>query len=63
MPEQKTYRDWRKERGYTTKYVAGILEISPTTLTAKERGDVKFTKLQQKMLCDVYKISIEQIIE
>ena len=62
MLEQKTFRDWRKERGYTTKYVAGVLEISPTALTARERGEVMFTKLQQKILCDLYRISIKQVI-
>lgn len=62
MLEQKTFRDWRKERGYTTKYVAGVLEISPTALTARERRGRGFSKLEQKILCELYNIRIEQVL-
>lgn len=62
MIEKKTFRDWRITRGYTTKYVAGVLKTKPTTLTRKERKGYGFSKLEQKLLCDLYGISLSQVI-
>lgn len=61
--EKKSFREWRKERGYTTKYVADKLGITVPTLTAKERGKYDFTVLQKKILCDLYGVeSIKQVV-
>lgn len=59
--EKKTFRDWRKEKGYTTRFVSEKLDITAPTLTAKERGKYPFTKLQEAILCELYSIKIDQV--
>lgn len=59
--ERKSLRSWRKERGFTTKFVSDKLGIATPTLTAKERGKYPFTKVQEAILCDLYNIKVEQI--
>ena len=55
-----TLKEAREEKGYTTKYVAKKLGISPRTLNKKER-DNKFTMLQTATLCELYKVKYEEI--
>lgn len=59
--EKKSFREWRKERGYTTAFVASKLGITTPTLTAKERGKFKFTMIQKKLLCELLEITIDQV--
>lgn len=63
MQEIKTFREWRKTKGYTAEYVAKELEISIYTLNAKERGDWDFNQLQKKVLCELYGIDPSQVKE
>ena len=58
---KKTFREWRKEKGFTTKFVSGKLDIAAPTLTAKERGKYPFTKVQESILCELYGIKSEQV--
>ena len=60
--EKKTFREWRKVKGLTTKYVGERLDITAPTLTAKERGKYPFTKVQEMILCELYGVKIEQVI-
>lgn len=57
---KKTVREWRKEKGLSTDYVADKLGIKRETLTRKERND-DFTLFQLKLLCELFKIELEQI--
>lgn len=59
---EKTFRQWRKENGLTSKFVADKLGISVYTLNSKERGDSAFSLRQRKMLCDLYGIDISDCI-
>ncbi len=59
---EKTFREWRKEKGLTSSYVADKLGISVYTLNAKERGDSNFNLRQRKALCDLYDIKISDCI-
>lgn len=59
--EKKSFREWRKERGYTTAFVASKLGITTATLTAKERGKYSFTIAQKTIMCELYEISAEMI--
>lgn len=61
MPEKKSFRDWRKEKGYTTRFVSEQLGISIYSVNAKERGEARFTKLEQCSLCKLYDITLEQV--
>ena len=55
-----TFRELRKSRGLTTKYVAEKLGIKTTTLTRKERNN-SFNTLQVKTLCDLYGVNVEEV--
>ena len=54
-------RDWRKVKGYSTKYVAEHLGIKTATLNRKERND-EFSTFQLKLLCELFGINVNQII-
>ena len=58
---KKTFREWRKEAGLTSSYVAKNIGLSTYTLNAKERGDKPFTCFQTKLLCDLYKVEIDDV--
>lgn len=53
-------RDIRKQKGFTTKYVAEQLGIKPRSLNKKER-DNSFTTLQLSKLCELYDVRIGDI--
>ena len=59
--EKKTLREWRELKGYTTKFVANQLGVSPLTLTAKERGDIDFTAAQVNRLCELYRVTLDEV--
>lgn len=61
MEEIKTFREWRKEKGYTTKYIASKIGITPYTLNRKEYGKADFTKVQEMLLCNIYEIKMSQV--
>ena len=55
-----TFRELRKSKGLTTKYVAEKLGIKDTTLTRKEREN-RFNALQVYALCELYGVKLEEI--
>lgn len=59
--KKKTLREWRELKGYTTKFVANRLGVSPLTLTAKERGDIDFTAAQVNQLCNMYGVTLDEV--
>ena len=59
---EKTLREWRHERGYTTEFVAEQIGLSKYTLNQKEVGRRDFSNLQTKLLCDLYHISFDDIV-
>lgn len=58
---QKTLREWRKEKGYTTKFVADYLGLATFTLNRKERGQKSFSCYQTKRLCELYNIEYSDV--
>lgn len=59
--EKMTLRDWRKQKGYTTDFVAKHLGIARETLTRKERNN-EFSVFQIKLLCELFEINANQIV-
>ena len=55
-----TFREIRKQKGFTTEYVAEKLGIKPRTLNRKEREN-SFGALQKGILCKMYDVKIEEI--
>lgn len=55
-----TLKEIRILKGYTTKYVAEQLGITPRSLNRKEREN-KFTTLQVEILCELYKVNINEV--
>lgn len=55
-----TLKDIRIQKGYTTKYVAEQLGITPRSLNKKEREN-KFTVLQVETLCELYQVKIDEV--
>ncbi len=48
-------RDGRKEKGYTTRKLAGILDISPSMITGYENGSKKLSPKIEKLLRQILK--------
>lgn len=52
-----TPREIRKEKGFTSKFVAEKLGIKTSTLNRKERNN-SFTILQMEKLCELYGVEL-----
>ena len=67
MPEQKTFREWRKEKGLTVKYIIQTLKskydisISEWQLNDREKNQNKFTPKEIQSLCRIYGKTIDEI--
>ena len=61
MANKMTLREWRKQKGYTTDFVASHLGITRQTLNRKEHSN-NFTLFQVKLLCELFGITANQII-
>lgn len=59
--EIKSFKEWREEHGYTTKFIANKLGISVYTYRLKENGKKDFNLLQKQALCELYGIESSQV--
>lgn len=57
MTDSKRLQEAIDNSGYTIKFIAGKLGISPQGFHKKRRGDSEFTIDEMLILCDLLKIT------
>lgn len=59
---QERLRLYRKSLGLSQEYVAKLLKVSRTTITAIESGDRKVSAEEIKTLSEIYGVSTDEIL-